>query len=249
MESNTWSYGQITALSAAMLQAIISLCRFVFKWRNGRVAGRGSRGTNKTIGNNHTSDIHADLKAHATESELTFDVEKKGGKTAIEWGEEKGNELNLSIPRRANLTENMHISIFLVEHLTRVCQGASPFLKLPSLPFTVDSPSLLRELLPNLRVEDEQERSLDCKAAAQSPITLFKSSQQAVKRAHDAGYAACLQDMLKLIQSGVSEDADVGVARVMDWAEGQLDRYRRGQELEKVEEATAALPQREVVVA
>ncbi|CAE6542927.1 unnamed protein product [Rhizoctonia solani] len=206
-----------------------------------------------------STDIHDDVQAHAAESGLTFDVEKKGGKTAIEWGEEKGNELNLSIPRRANLTENIHISTIPVEHLTRVYQsayfvlsrdpGVSLSLQLTSLTFTVDSPSLLRELLPNLRVEGQQEQYFDCKAAAQSLTTLFKSSQQAVKRAHDAGYAACLQDMLKLIQSGVSKDADVGVARVMDWTEGQLDRYRGGREFEKVEEATAALPRREVVAA
>ncbi|CUA68011.1 hypothetical protein RSOLAG22IIIB_07690 [Rhizoctonia solani] len=113
----------------------------------------------------------------------------------------------------------------------------------------MDSLSLLRELLPNTKLETaEREMSLDFKAAAQSLATLFKSSKQTVKHAHDAGYAACLQDMLKLIQSGVSEDADVGVARVMDWAEGQLDRYRDGQEFEKVDEAVAGLPRRQVVV-
>ncbi|CUA67569.1 hypothetical protein RSOLAG22IIIB_13444 [Rhizoctonia solani] len=113
----------------------------------------------------------------------------------------------------------------------------------------MDSLSLLRELLPNTKLETaEREMSLDFKAAAQSLATLFKSSKQTVKHAHDAGYAACLQDMLKLIQSGVSEDADVGVARVMDWAEGQLDRYRDGQEFEKVDEAIAGLPRRQVVV-
>ncbi|CAE6418242.1 unnamed protein product [Rhizoctonia solani] len=115
----------------------------------------------------------------------------------------------------------------------------------------MDSLSLLRELLPNTKLETaEREMSLDFKAAAQSLATLFKSSKQTVKHAHDAGYAACLQDMLKLVQSGVSEDADVsvGVARVMDWAEGQLDRYRDGQEFEKVDEAIAGLPRRQVVI-
>ncbi|EUC55281.1 DUF4588 domain protein, partial [Rhizoctonia solani AG-3 Rhs1AP] len=91
----------------------------------------------------------------------------------------------------------------------------------------MDSLSLLRESLPNAKLETaEREMSLDFKAAAQSLATLFKSSKQSVKHAHDAGYAACLQDMLQIIQSGVSEDSGVGVARVMDWAEGQLDRYR-----------------------
>ncbi|CAE6488149.1 unnamed protein product [Rhizoctonia solani] len=108
----------------------------------------------------------------------------------------------------------------------------------------MDSLSLLRESLPNAKLETaEREMSLDFKAAAQSLATLFKSSKQTVKHAHDAGYAACLQDMLQFIQSGLSEDGDgMGVARVMDWAEGQLDRYREGQEFEKVDEVIAALP-------
>ncbi|KAH7325430.1 hypothetical protein B0J17DRAFT_681350 [Rhizoctonia solani] len=108
----------------------------------------------------------------------------------------------------------------------------------------MDSLSLLRESLPNAKLETaEREMSLDFKAAAQSLATLFKSSKQTVKHAHDAGYAACLQDMLQLIQSGVSEDRDgMGVARVMDWVEGQLDRYREGQEFEKVEDVIGAMP-------
>ncbi|KDN46160.1 hypothetical protein RSAG8_04387, partial [Rhizoctonia solani AG-8 WAC10335] len=113
----------------------------------------------------------------------------------------------------------------------------------------MDSLSLLRESLPNAKLETaEREMSLDFKAAAQSLATLFKSSKQSVKHAHDAGYAACLQDMLQFIQSGVSTDGDgMGVARVMDWAEGQLDLYREGREFEKVDEAIAALPRRQAV--
>ncbi|CAE6473060.1 unnamed protein product [Rhizoctonia solani] len=110
----------------------------------------------------------------------------------------------------------------------------------------MDSLSLLRESLPNAKLENaEREMSMDFKAAAQSLATLFKSSKQTVKHAHDAGYAACLQDMLQFIQSGVSEDRDgMGVARVMDWVEGQLDRYREGREFESADEAIAALPPR-----
>ncbi|CAE6340519.1 unnamed protein product [Rhizoctonia solani] len=113
----------------------------------------------------------------------------------------------------------------------------------------MDSLSLLRESLPNAKLENaEREMSLDFKAAAQSLATLFKSSKQTVKHAHDAGYAACLQDMLQFIQSGVSEDQDgMGVARVMDWVEGQLDRYREGREFESADEAIAALPPRQSI--
>ncbi|KDN46158.1 hypothetical protein RSAG8_04385, partial [Rhizoctonia solani AG-8 WAC10335] len=81
------------------------------------------------------------------------------------------------------------------------------------------------------------------KPAAQSLATLLKSSKQSLKHAHNAGYTVCLQDMLQLIQSGLSTDGDgMGVAWVMDWAEGQLGLYREGREFEKVDEAIAALP-------
>ncbi|KAJ1300862.1 hypothetical protein OPQ81_002501 [Rhizoctonia solani] len=111
----------------------------------------------------------------------------------------------------------------------------------------MDSLSLLRESLPNAKLENaEREMSLDFKAAAQSLAALFKSSKQTVKHAHDAGYAACLQDMLQFIQSGVSEDDDgMGVARVMDYIDGQLERYRQGREFESADEAVAALPARQ----
>ncbi|KAG8698618.1 hypothetical protein FRC11_014296 [Ceratobasidium sp. 423] len=108
----------------------------------------------------------------------------------------------------------------------------------------MDSLSPLCESLPNPKLETaEREMSLDFKTAAQSLAALFKSSKQTVNHAHDARYAACLQDMLQFVQSGLSEDGDgIGVVWVMDWAEGQLDRYREGQEFEKVDEVIAALP-------
>lgn len=66
-----------------------------------------------------------------------------------------------------------------------------------------------------------------------------------MKHARDAGYAACLQDMLQFIQTGLStaaaEDDAMGVARVMDWVEGQLERFREGKEFEgRVEPADEA---------
>ncbi|KAG9091861.1 hypothetical protein FS749_016182 [Ceratobasidium sp. UAMH 11750] len=102
----------------------------------------------------------------------------------------------------------------------------------------MDSLSLLRECLPNAKLESsERDMSNDFKAAAQSLAAFYKSSKQTVKHAHDAGYAACLQDMLQFIQTGLStassEDDVMGVARVMDWAEGQLERFRAGAEFER----------------
>jgi hypothetical protein len=73
-------------------------------------------------------------------------------------------------------------------------------------------------------------------AAAQSLAAFYKSSKQTVKHAHDAGYAECLQDILQFIQTGLStasaENDAMGVARVMDWVEGQLDRYREGKDFD-----------------
>ncbi|KDN34765.1 hypothetical protein RSAG8_12174, partial [Rhizoctonia solani AG-8 WAC10335] len=45
-ESNIWSYGQITALSAAILQSISSLYQFILKWRAGKEKGSGLQETN-----------------------------------------------------------------------------------------------------------------------------------------------------------------------------------------------------------
>ncbi|KAG9111077.1 hypothetical protein FRC07_008104, partial [Ceratobasidium sp. 392] len=104
----------------------------------------------------------------------------------------------------------------------------------------MDSLSLLRESLPNAKLESsERDMSNDFKAAAQSLAAFYKSSKQTVKHAHDAGYAACLQDMLQFIQTGLStassEDDAMGVARVMDWVEGQLGRYRDGIDFDRTE--------------
>ncbi|KAG8769892.1 hypothetical protein FRC12_004664 [Ceratobasidium sp. 428] len=105
----------------------------------------------------------------------------------------------------------------------------------------MDSLSLLRESLPNAKLESsERDMSNDFKAAAQSLAAFYKSSKQTVKHAHDAGYAACLQDMLQFIQTGLStassEHDVMGVARVMDWVEGQLGRYSEGIDFERVAE-------------
>lgn len=89
------------------------------------------------------------------------------------------------------------------------------------------------------------------KAAALSITTLYRSSRQNAKRAHNAGYAAACQDLLTMIQQGVSvgglgnpmpsssSDADDGgmtIGRVMDWTEARLEAIRAQEEEEDEEE-------------
>ncbi|KAG8756791.1 hypothetical protein FRC11_004986 [Ceratobasidium sp. 423] len=71
--------------------------------------------------------------------------------------------------------------------------------------------------------------------------TNLTNSQCPIPR--NAPYAAYIQGMLQFVQSGLSKDGGgICVVQVMDWAEGQLDRYHEGQEFEKVNEFIAALP-------
>lgn len=72
------------------------------------------------------------------------------------------------------------------------------------------------------------------KAAALSITTLYRSGLQSSKRAYTAGYEACLQDVLELVQAGVSDGINargtggvdgeaMSVGRVMDWVEARLE--------------------------
>ncbi|EUC55296.1 hypothetical protein RSOL_108020 [Rhizoctonia solani AG-3 Rhs1AP] len=230
------------------MQAIVSVIQFVLKWHMKKEKVQGSQETDTDSGSGSVSEGCDDSETSA--GGFPTDVEKVGEIA------EEGNAIQVSRPRWPNEMENKHVFIVLAGNGSRMWRGAffvpsrDPALSFSPQPpphslVTMDSLSLLRESLPNAKLETaEREMSLDFKAAAQSLATLFKSSKQSVKHAHDAGYAACLQDMLQIIQSGVSEDSGVGVARVMDWAEGQLDRYREGHEFETVDEVMAGLPRR-----
>lgn len=77
-------------------------------------------------------------------------------------------------------------------------------------------------------------------AAALSLTTLFRSSKTASKRAYNAGYAAACQDLLNMIQQGVSTDADpsreVTIGRIMDYIEARLEAIKAREEEEDEEE-------------
>ncbi|KAI0696168.1 hypothetical protein BC835DRAFT_1226175, partial [Cytidiella melzeri] len=79
-------------------------------------------------------------------------------------------------------------------------------------------------------VNAEKDLLNNFKAAALSITTLYKSSLRTSKRAYNSGYAAACQDLLLMIQQGVSagESSDpngsgMTIGRVMDYLEARLD--------------------------
>ncbi|KAL1938362.1 hypothetical protein VTO73DRAFT_11602 [Trametes versicolor] len=86
----------------------------------------------------------------------------------------------------------------------------------------------------------ENELTNNFRAAALSLTTLFRSSKTASKRAYNAGYAAACQDLLNMIQQGVSTDADpsreVTIGRIMDYIEARLEAIKAREEEEDEEE-------------
>jgi len=96
------------------------------------------------------------------------------------------------------------------------------------------------------------------KAAALSITTLYRSSRQASKQAYTAGYVAACQDLLGMIQQGVSlelgstssatsslmheyggkreGEGGLTIGRVMDWIEARLDAIKARKEEEEEEE-------------
>jgi len=79
-------------------------------------------------------------------------------------------------------------------------------------------------------------------AAALSITTLYRSSRQTSKRAYNAGYVAACQDILSMIQQGVSAGGDhagenpMSVGRIMDWVEARCDAIKAREEEEDEEE-------------
>ncbi|KAG8906506.1 hypothetical protein FRB99_006726 [Tulasnella sp. 403] len=116
--------------------------------------------------------------------------------------------------------------------------------------------SPLRDSLPPGNLAQADRVLLDnFKAAALSITTLYKSSLKHSKRSYNAGYAACLLDVLHFIQAGVSAEgrmAELGghdgsgalglnlnfdvdgdgmtIGRVMDWVENRLETIRSEEE-------------------
>jgi hypothetical protein len=88
----------------------------------------------------------------------------------------------------------------------------------------------------------KQTFSLPFAAAALSITTLYRSSRQTSKRAYNAGYLAACQDILSMIQQGVSAGGDhagenpMSVGRIMDWVEARCDAIKAREEEEDEEE-------------
>ncbi|KZT21726.1 hypothetical protein NEOLEDRAFT_1072904, partial [Neolentinus lepideus HHB14362 ss-1] len=95
--------------------------------------------------------------------------------------------------------------------------------------------TLASSLPPSNLANAEKDLMDKFKAAALSITTLYRSSRGTSKKAYNAGYAAACQDLLLMIQQGVSdsqmeegpdgESSGMGmtIGRVMDWVEARLE--------------------------
>ncbi|KAF9007091.1 hypothetical protein BDQ17DRAFT_1423169 [Cyathus striatus] len=104
--------------------------------------------------------------------------------------------------------------------------------------------------LPTGQQNAEKELMNNFKAAALSITTLYRSSRQNAKKAYNAGYAAACQDLLNMIQQGVSvggigasgsgshgaDDDGMTIGRVMDWIEARLEAIKSREEEEDEDE-------------
>ncbi|EPQ55543.1 hypothetical protein GLOTRDRAFT_40760 [Gloeophyllum trabeum ATCC 11539] len=109
--------------------------------------------------------------------------------------------------------------------------------------------TLASSLPPSNLANAEKDLMDKFKAAALSITTLYRSSRATSKKAYNAGYAAACQDLLLMIQQGVSDsqmqeglDGEPGagmgmtIGRVMDWVEARLEAVKAREEEEDEEE-------------
>jgi hypothetical protein len=85
-------------------------------------------------------------------------------------------------------------------------------------------------------------------AAALSITTLYRSSRETSKRAYNSGYVSACQDILLMIQQGVSAggaDDAMSVGRIMDWVEARLEAIK-AREDEEYEDEEAGGPASQV---
>jgi len=113
----------------------------------------------------------------------------------------------------------------------------------------------LAHSLPNTNNLANSEKDLlnNFKAAALSITTLYRSSRHTSKRAYNAGYGAACQDLLVMIQQGVSVGGVVDplqgagpmeegsgnamtIGKVMDWIEARLEAVKSREEEEDEDE-------------
>ncbi|KAF8554052.1 hypothetical protein OG21DRAFT_1413282 [Imleria badia] len=106
----------------------------------------------------------------------------------------------------------------------------------------------LAKSLPASNFEKAEKELLNnFKAAALSITTLYRSSRHASKRAYNAGYAAACQDLMIMIQQGVSTGGiapsdhnalggEMTVGRILDWIEARMDAVKSREEEEDEDE-------------
>ncbi|KAG6377954.1 hypothetical protein JVT61DRAFT_14748 [Boletus reticuloceps] len=106
----------------------------------------------------------------------------------------------------------------------------------------------LAKSLPASNFEKAEKELLNnFKAAALSITTLYRSSRHASKRAYNAGYATACQDLMIMIQQGVSaggiapsdhnaHSGEMTVGRILDWIEARLDAVKSREEEEDEDE-------------
>ncbi|KAL5498855.1 hypothetical protein ACEPAH_1373 [Sanghuangporus vaninii] len=113
---------------------------------------------------------------------------------------------------------------------------------------SLDMNNLASSLPSSAIVKAEQDTMDKFKVAAQSLTLLYRSSQKAARRHFDAGYAMALDDILSVVQHGVSAGPDVNtsekdateavsIGRILDWIEARQESLRlKAREEEEEEE-------------
>ncbi|KAI0071572.1 hypothetical protein K474DRAFT_1712348 [Panus rudis PR-1116 ss-1] len=102
----------------------------------------------------------------------------------------------------------------------------------------------LANSLPNSNLANaELELTNNFKAAALSLTTMYKSARRTSKRAYNAGYAAACQDLMLMIQQGVStgessepNGGGMTIGRIMDYIEARLEAIKSREEEEDEDE-------------
>ncbi|KAH7882504.1 hypothetical protein F5I97DRAFT_1960983 [Phlebopus sp. FC_14] len=116
----------------------------------------------------------------------------------------------------------------------------------------------LAKSLPASNFEKAEKELLNnFKASALSITTLYRSSRHASKRAYNAGYAAACQDLMLMIQQGVStsgntdrmpqgsSSGDMTIGRILDWIEARMDAVKSREEEEDEDEEREKEKERE----
>ncbi|KAH8099901.1 hypothetical protein BXZ70DRAFT_1008871 [Cristinia sonorae] len=103
--------------------------------------------------------------------------------------------------------------------------------------------NMLANSLPNSNLANaEKDLMNNFKAAALSLTTLYRSSRVTSKRAYNAGYASACQDLLLMIQQGVSAGESssdpngtggMTIGRVMDYIEARLEAIKSREDEEE----------------